>query len=155
MEIRAVKTWIERGNLVEVDDDVLGVVGRIKALDDRLRVYYNEQGNEFDVVETCLDGTDRLVLSTPSLDERVVQRLVRADHWMGNEAPTHILPDEEDAFTQQERFNDSVEAERDETMRIGVKEFTERFAWAMEMDGRGMKAQILVPKDIGGSRRLR
>ena len=153
MEIRAVKSWIERGHLVEVDDDVLGGVGRIRALDDRLHVYYNEQGDEFDIVETCLDGTDRLVFSSPSLDERIIQRLIRADHWHGNEVPTHILSDEEDAFTQQERDNDALEEERQEReVRLPVKKFVERFAWAMEWDGKGMKAQILVPKDIGGPR---
>lgn len=75
---------IGRGVLVEAD--VLGIVERIQAYDENLRVTFldPEQFSDirdapYQIQEICPDGMRRPVMSVWELDERVLERLYAAD----------------------------------------------------------------------------
>lgn len=150
MQVRGVKSWIERGQMHLVEDDVLGVIQQIKALDDRLSVYYNDWKGGFDIVESVKerDGstTDKLVFHVEELDQRVVGRLLRADHWQGQNTPTNVLPDDQDFLSAVEEDERRIDEEKAETQREVTRELVARWGNAMELDGRGLKSQILVVK---------
>jgi hypothetical protein len=122
---------------MEVQDDVLDVVRRIKAISPRLVVYYNEQTDGFDIVESCLDGADRLVFSVGALDQRVIDRLLRADHWGGNDVPTHVRPDSEDFVVEIDRDNEALEASLTREKLDRISEAGERLAWALDLPLKG------------------
>ncbi len=151
MEVHAVRTWVDnRHGVVAVEDDVQNVVRDIKAISERLHVYFNPQTGGFDIVETCLDRTDRLVFSVQELDQRVVHRLRSADHWHGNEVPTHVLGDDEDVLARIDADNEALERARDELAREKIRDAGERLAWALDntRDQHSVGGQIRVPKDI-------
>lgn len=156
MELHAISTWYDKkAGVVRMDDDVQGVIRRIKEVNPRLHVYFNEQADRkglppFDVVEHCLDGEERLVFSERELTMKTVDRLLRADQWRGREDPEHMLGEDEDFLTQVDSFNDKQEQENRERDRDRVREVGERLAWALEEDGRGVHASILVKKDLDG-----
>lgn len=151
MEIRAIKTWHDlRHGVVELEDDVLGIVQQIQQLDPRLHVFYNDQTEKFDLVESCLDGTDRLVFSVEELDARVLHRLMGADHWGGNPTPERFIrPDDEDFVAQMDADNEAHEAALDEESRDKLRDAGERLAWALDIGtGLAYKTNIRVTKDI-------
>lgn len=139
---------VREGRIVEVERDVLDIVAQVKAIDPRVKVYYNEQRNVFDLVEDCLDGNLRLIFSVDRLDSRVVRRLQAADHWHGRQDPEHVLGDDEDYLA---RIDEADEAEKreleadeaDARMTVG-----EQLAWALEQDRKGTHAQISVKKEL-------
>lgn len=151
MEVHAVKTWYDQHlGVVEVEDDVVNVVRDIREISPRIRVFYNEQRGNYDIVESCQDGTDRLIFSVDSLDARVPLRLRQVDQWRGREDPEHLLPEEEDFLAKMDAAYDRMDAERQEENRDQINEVGEQLAWAGEQDRRGVGAQILVPRSIDG-----
>lgn len=73
---------LEDGSLVE--RDVLNIVERIKHYDPNLAVQYLERPDSpsdppYRIVEQCRDGIRRVLFSCWSLDERVFERILRAD----------------------------------------------------------------------------
>jgi len=151
MQIPAIKTWYDaRQGVISLDGDVLGIVERVKEIDPRLSIYYNEQTNGFDLVESCLDGTDRLVFSVDELDQRLVDRLLQADHW-GSDTPDHrddFRPDSKDFASEIDESNEALVRRFEEGVREKLLDAGERLAWAMEEDGQGVNASISVPKDV-------
>lgn len=140
MEIRAIKTWVDTHHgVVSITDDVLSIVQRMREIDPRLKVYYNEQRGEYNIVEACLDGTDRLVFTVEDLDARVISRLLECDQWN---------PNNPDVLDKIDKHNEGVEAEIDRVNRDKIGEVGERLAWALEEDGRGVHASILVPRGL-------
>ena len=140
MEIRAIKTWVDTHHgVVGITDDVLSIVQRMREIDPRLKVYYNEQRGEYNIVEACLDGTDRLVFTVEDLDARVISRLLECDQWN---------PNNPDVLDKIDKHNEGVEAEIDRVNRDKIGEVGERLAWALEEDGRGVHASILVPRGL-------
>lgn len=150
-KLRGVPLWRERGQLISLDGDVLGIVQQVKQISDRLDVCYNEflefdgRKGGFTITEHCLDGTERLVFSVEELDQRVVMRLMAADHWRGRDTPEHVLGDEEDFVNQVDAENARIQADLDEAGMDQILDAGERFAHAMQFDGKGVGAQILVP----------
>lgn len=134
MELHAVRTWFDQKHgVVVLEDDVQNVVRDIRAISDRLQVYYNEQTNGYDVVERCLDGTDRLVLSTDVLDQRVVQRIRGADHWHGSDRPDHVLGDDKDFAAQIDAENEAIEKAQWAAASDRIKDAGERIHWALDL----------------------
>lgn len=151
MEIPAVSTWFDRRQgVVVVEDDVQNVVRDIKAIDPRLIVYYNDQADEFDIVERCVDRTERLVFSVPSLDQRVLDRLRRADHWHGQSTPTHVLSDDEDFVAQVDKHNEEMERLRSEATADQIAAAGERIAYYMDAvkDRPSVGGHISVPRGV-------
>jgi hypothetical protein len=68
-----------------VEEDVLGIVHRLQEYDPNLIVQYADPDKvditdaPYRVVELCPDGNRRVVLECWALDERVVERIMRAD----------------------------------------------------------------------------
>jgi len=140
MEIRAIKTWHDTHHgMVSITDDVLSIVQRIREIDSRLKVYYNEQRDEYNIVETSLDGVDRLVFTVETLDARVISRLLECDQWN---------PDNPDVLDKIDKHNEGVQADIDQANREKIDEVGERLAWALEEDGKGTHASILIPRRL-------
>ena len=150
MEVRPIPLWVEKGQMVEVDNHVTAVLRDIREISPRIHVFYNEQSDEFDLVEDCEDNTQRLIFSVPELDARVVSRLKDADHWYGQESPTHVLSEDEDFLAKIDADNEALEEEKREVDRERIRDVGERLAWAGEQDGRGVNAQIHVPRSLDG-----
>ena len=151
MEVHAVKTWadVRHQKMVVVDDDVQNVVRDIRAIDDRLVVYWNEQAEYFDIVERCLDGRERLVFSVNELDQRVPDRLRGADHWR-NDEPHFILPDDEDFVAQIDEANEELERQQKQEFDGQMEYAAESLAWALDIckDRSSVGGSILVPRGI-------
>jgi hypothetical protein len=151
MEVHAISTWFDRrSGVCVVEDDVQNVVRDIKSIDPRLIVYYNEQGNEFDIVERCLDGNERLVFTVDELDQRVPNRLRGIDHWGGRDDPNFILPDDEDFVAQVDAHNEKLQADQKAVFHDELEDAGKRLAWALDncSDQHSVGGSILVSKDI-------
>ena len=148
-EIRRLKTWVENGELKEVQDDVLFIIDRLKQISPRLKIYWNEHIGKFTITETDLEGTERLVFNVDTLDQRVVDRMLKADQWRGREDPEHMLPESEDFLTRLETEEDEFYQAQDVAGMEKVRMFGEEFAAYLELDGRGVRSSILVPRNVG------
>ena len=149
MEVHAVSTWIDKHHgVVRVEDDVANVVRDIHEISPRIHVYYNEQTGNFDLVESCLDNTERLIFSVVHLDARVVNRLRLADQWQGREDPAQALDENEDFLSLMDADEAAEKARVKEKGMDGVRDAGERLAWALEQDRRGVGASISVSKEI-------
>jgi len=151
MEVHAVKTWFDRRQgVVIVEDDVQNVVRDLKAVDDRIVVYHNPQTGHFDIIERCLDHTERLVFSVAQLDQRAVDRLRGADHWHGRSDNAHVLGDDEDFVAQVDAHNEEMEALRSAAAADQIAYAGEALAWALDIcsDRSSVGGSILVPKSI-------
>lgn len=151
MEVRAVQTWFDRKHgVMVVDDDVQNVVRDLKAIDERIVVYYNEQTEGFDLIERCLDGKERLIFSVDELDQRAVHRLREADHWHGQTLPNHVLGEGEDYVAKVDEHNERMEQQRSEDAAAQIAYAGEGLAWALDntKDRSSVGGSILVPKDL-------
>ena len=147
--IGTIKHVYEAGQMQVVEDDVLDIVRRVRLLSPRLSVYWNEHIRQFTITETSLDGAEeRLVMNVAQLDERVLDRLQVADQWRGNETPEHILPEEEDWLSRVEADERLIEAAKTARERDRVGEVVEELASYQDLDGRGTRASILVPRSV-------
>ena len=150
MKVVGLPAYAQGGRMIHVEDDVQNVIRDIRDITDRVDVYWNEQTQQFDLVEHCSDDTDRLVFSVAELDQRVVSRLREADHWHGRDVPLHILGDGEDFAAQIDASNDALEARLRKEALEQVADAGERLAWALDItrDQNSKGGQILVPRDI-------
>lgn len=135
MEVRAIRTWVDlkHGGVVTVTDDVQNVVRDLREISDRLHVYWNEQSQGYDIVESCLDGTDRLVLSQKTLDQRIVRRVREADHWRGQDRPVNIIADDEDFAAKMDQDNAELEEAQSEAFREKIRAAGEELHWALDI----------------------
>lgn len=149
-QVLGVPTYFESGKLVSVEDDVQNVIRDMRAISDRLFCWYDDHTSEFHIVEHCLDGTDRLVFSTRSLDQRVIQRLRLADHWHGEDLPNHVLGDDEDVLARIDAHNDALEEENRLRTAEKVHDAGERLAWALDLckDHHSVGGSISVPRSL-------
>jgi hypothetical protein len=154
MEIHAVKTWYDqRAGIISVEDDVLNIVRQVREIDPRIHVFFNEQSGEFDLVEHCIDGVQRLIFSTRDLDARVISRLREGDSWLdGN--PEHPVEDEDDFLSKIEADQERIQGEIQEQSLEKVRDAGERLAWALDIAGVGYHDSIHVKKDIHELRRV-
>ena len=153
MEVHGISSWYDqRAGVVVVEDDVQSIVRGMKEICDRLHVFANPQTGEFDVVESCLDGTDRLVFSVPELDGRVLDRLRSADHWFGSDQPDRILGDDEDFVARIDEHNAELERADRDRHRGQLSEVGLRLAHALDnsRDQNSKGGQILVPRGFDG-----
>jgi len=154
MQVHGIYSWVDQAvGVVVVEDDVQSIVRGIREISDRLKVYYNPQSSGFDIVEHCLDGSDRLVFSVGELDGRVLDRLRQADHWHGQEVPNHVLGEGEDFVAKVDAWNEQHQAEMDLEGYGRIREAGERLAWALDntSDQHSVGGQILVPRSLNGS----
>lgn len=151
MEVHGIRSWFDaREGVVVVEDDVLNVVRDIKAISPRLQVFHNPQSDEFDIVESCLDGAQRLVFSVEKLDGRVLHRLRSADHWHGEDLPHHVLEDDEDFVARVDEHNAQREVARSAETAEAVADVGERLVWALDWakDRPSVGGSVRVPKGV-------
>ena len=147
--IASLKYTLENGKMQVVEDDVLNIVRRVSEISSRLTVYWNDHIEEFTITETSIDGAEeRLVFNVPELDERVLHRLLVADTWHGNDVPSHVVPETEDFLTRLEHEEDLIDKQKLERQRGVMSEIIAPMASYMDLDGRGTKASILIPKGV-------
>lgn len=153
MEVHNISTWFDnQAGVVVVEDDVQNVVRGIREISDRLRVFYNPQSGGFDLVESCLDGTDRLVFSVPQLDMSVLDRLHDADHWYGQDTPNHILEDDRDFVAHIDKYNEELERAAWEVSRDKLGDVADRMVRTLDnaSDRPSVGGSIRVPRSIDG-----
>jgi hypothetical protein len=151
MRVHGLPSWVDKHEgVVVVEDDVQSIVRGIREVSDRLTVFYNPQSEHFDLVEHCLDGTDRLVFSVRQLDGRVLDRLRQADHWHGQDVPNHVLGEGEDFVAKVDAWNEEQQAEKDAEGYGRLREAGERLAWALDntSDQHSVGGSILVPRSL-------
>jgi IS5 family transposase len=103
---------------VYVERDALNIARRINEYDENLRIQYLESEAKLDqppyrLVEKCKDGLDRIVFTFWELDERILNRIFRADTQRNN-----ILGglDEKNALASlaaKQRYEEKVEETKD------------------------------------------
>lgn len=131
------------GRVVEIDDDVLNVVKDIKRIDERLHVRWSEEGEYF-VVYCRLPheppGFGNVVLTSPTLDGRVVSRIEMAA-WKQRQ-PGYSYADELDAVEAEE------DAKQDARISDMIAENAARFAYALRKDLGKNDGSIVVARDL-------
>jgi hypothetical protein len=111
------------GRVVLIEDDVLGVVADIQRIDPTLRVRYAEAGEYFVVYQLCdHDGDERLVTTSQTFDQRLVERIRQITH------------ESYDLAGELAREDDRRDRERDHEFSEQVGEIGERLFHAMRKD---------------------
>ena len=143
MELHAIPTfYTARHGMVTLEDDVLSIVRQVKQVyGDRVVIELDDHTGVYHFIEHCEDGTDRLIFTTDHLDNRDLERLMRADS-------TGRLY--EDPYDAAEREQDELQAAIDESKMDGVRDAAERLAWALGdgKHGPGVHQSIHVKRDI-------
>lgn len=141
MELRALKAFYTANEgLVTLTDDVLSIVSQVRELyGDKIKICLEPTVGKFIFSELCEDGTERLIFIADELDPRCIERLLMADSQVRGY---------EDPYDKAEREQDQMMEEKDQAAVERMKDAGERLAWAMEEDGRGTHAQILVTKNV-------
>jgi hypothetical protein len=151
-EIKGLPFYMDRGEMVQLEGDVLGIVQQVRDISPRVKIYWNDQAEHFDFTEVSIDGqSERLIFSVRELDQRAVSRLRMSDQWRGREDPEHVLPDDEDFLSVIDHDDAVEEKERKDKTRDKLYDAGERLAWALGEDRRGVQAQISVPRSVDGS----
>jgi hypothetical protein len=127
----------DQGAMVELEDDVLGIVRQIHELyDQRIAVNLDPITGWFHITEHCEDGTERLIFSTDVLDGRTLERLQKADsQWR------HY----EDSYDRSEREQDEAQAEIDARYRDRLFEEGERLLHVMKRSGLSPRIPLRLP----------
>ena len=128
-----------KNRLITIERDVLDIKARIQENWPELDVFFDEVDEQWVVVEHCGDGVDRLVLTTDTLDERVLDRLHKAD---GHRADARDPLDVIDA--ENEKLERELERKHDD--QLG--DAGERLLHALRKDGvdAGI-SKIFVPNE--------
>lgn len=123
------------GCLVAIEDDVLDVVRRLKAIDPHLGVYWNEVGEYFVIYEMCDDGRERLVTTVKQLDSRLISHFeqLASESW--------------DVIAEMEKMDDLAEKEKKRRFAEKVGEIGERLHHALRKDYE-VKDRIFLPRDV-------
>lgn len=150
-ELKGLPFYMDRGQMVQLEGDVLGIIQQVRDISPRVKIYWNDQTENFDFTEVSPNGeSERLIFSVDQLDQRAVSRLRMADQWRGREDPEHVLPDDEDFLSVIDRDDAADEAAKKEKTRDKLYDAGERLAHALGEDRRGTQAQILVPRSVNG-----
>jgi hypothetical protein len=123
-----------RGRLVTIEKDVLDIKGEIESRwPNQLLVFWDKEDQIFVIVEHCSDGVDRLVGTYPTLDQRVLDRLIAADNQRA---------DHEDILDQIDKANAAIEAKRDALFSNQLGDAFERLDYALRKDGVVHRPQV-------------
>lgn len=147
--LEAIKAWYsaEVGQVIELEDDVLGIVRQVHELyDRRIAINFDPQMECYHLTEHCDDGTERLIFSTDELDGRTLERLQMADsQWRYHEDP----------YDRVEREQDEAMAAIDARYRDQLSEHGERLLSAMKRDGKAPRLPLRVAMSIRKKDRIR
>jgi hypothetical protein len=118
-----------RGRLITVSDDVLGIKSQIETRWPELEVVFDNLDEVWVVIcHGPPEVGDYLAINppTPYLDERIIKRLERAD----NRAPGATDPLEEI-----DKHNAAIERDQERRFEDQIGDFGERFLHALKKDG--------------------
>jgi hypothetical protein len=124
-----------------LEDDVLGIVSRVRQLyDGKVTVELDDHNGKFHFVEHA-DGTDRLIFTVDELDQRALDRLVAADSQSRGY---------EDPYLAAERAQDEAQARQDDGFKEEVAMAGEELLFHLQREGRApfLTKQVFVPKDL-------
>lgn len=122
------------GRMVDIDADVGNVVAQLHELDSRLRVRFAETGGYFVVYEQLEDGKEHLVLTSQTLDARIVERVRQIS------SPSY------DYAAELERQDAAADREADRRLHERVGPIAEEFMHAARRD-RGLQTdRAFIPK---------
>ena len=118
--------------LVNVEDDVLDVVRRLKEIHPGLNVTWNPYQEYFTVYELCEDGRERIVTNVTELDPRLIAHfeMLASDDW--------------DPVKEMDRMDDEAEENQKKVFAEQVGEIGERLHHALASDYE-FKHRIFVP----------
>lgn len=119
---------VNKGRIITIQDDVLGIKRRIQDLWPELRVYFDQDSDEWVITEMCRDHTERLVFTTTALNESVIARLYRAQ-------AGDFTADLDKEEAQREKDHDAKLADM-------AGDAGERLAHAFAKDGLTVRARI-------------
>lgn len=122
------------GRRVLVEDDVLDIAGKLKAVDADLRLQWNEKGEFFAVVQITEDGGERLVTTAQECDDRLVERMAK------------VTSSTYDLVADMDQTDAAAERAKDHAFSEQTGEIAERLASAVRKDLN--PAKIIVPKDL-------
>lgn len=133
----------KKGQMIEIEEDVLDVVKQIKQIDPTLYVRWSEKGGYF-VVYCRLPneppGTGNVVLMVPELDQRVVQSIQRAA-WEQKQDDYSLA----DAL---DKKDNEADKKRDKEFSEQIGEHAERLAHAIRKDMGFNQNRMIVSKDL-------
>lgn len=107
-----------------IEEDVLDVVGRIQDYDSNLRIKFLDPkvggiaDAPYAIFEVCPDGLERLVFTVWELDERVMDRLFRADTYKHDILAGIEQANQKARNNLQRRFKDTMEEAHDITKHV-------------------------------------
>lgn len=143
-QLHAFRTWYspERQGFMTLDDDVLGIVSQVRQLSDgKITVELDDHNGKFHFVEHCEDGTDRLVFTVEELDQRALDRLMRADS-----SNRHY----QDPYDEQERAQDALDRAKEDAQRERVNMIGEEVIFGLQKDGMApfLSKSIYIPRSL-------
>jgi hypothetical protein len=135
--LRAVQSYYTSEGLVELDDDVLGIVRQVNELyDGKVAINLDPVTGWFHFTEHGDDGTERLIFSVEVLDHRALTRLQESDsRWRYHTDPYDALEREQDEAQAQ-----IAKQDREQLMQAG-----ERLAYALKKEGYDDRLPLTVP----------
>lgn len=143
MELHAVKAWYDhRVGMVTLEDDVLSIVRQVREkYGNKVSIELDENHGVYHFVEHGDDHTDRLIFSTPELDYRALDRLLRSD------SQGRVYNDPYDAA---EREQDELNKLKDQQFGEQVQEVGEELAHALRKDGKApyFPTPVAIPRGI-------
>lgn len=111
-----------RGTVVFIDHDSLDVAKRLREIHGSLRLAWNEFGQYFVVLQQFDDGTEHLVTTAQTADNRLVEKIRKIVH------PSYNLADELD------KLDAARNKKLDDQFSQKVKEKAEYIAHAIRKD---------------------
>lgn len=121
------------GRRILIEEDVLDVARQLRELDESLRVYWNEAGEYFVIVEVLPNGDESLVTTAQELTPALVG---------------HMRQIAKENFAEElERMDRQADRERDHAFAESVGEHGERAAHALRKDLL-FGGRIFVPRGI-------
>lgn len=123
------------GRRVAITEDLHDIVARLQEIDPGLKVFWNEYGEYYTIVETLADGSEGLVTNVPS--DGLNAQLVDYVRMLGSERYSYI--------EEAERADAKAQAEGTHRFEEEIGEQGEKMAHAIRKDLEA-KNRIYVPR---------
>jgi hypothetical protein len=123
------------GQTVTISEDVGNIAARLKEIDERLVLRWNERGSYFQVIECLPDGSESLVTTRQVIGPELVESVAK----MGKRKIT--------LATEIEDIDKKAEREKDWRFEQEVGEIGERLAHAVRKDTQA-KHRIFLPRGV-------
>jgi hypothetical protein len=122
------------GRLITFQEDVLGVKKEIeRRWAGLLSVFFDNENEEWVIVEHCVDGTDRVGFTTPALCQATIDKIHRSDQ----DSRSYVDPESAYLKADKEEKN-----QKDWNLSQKVGEASERLYHALRKDGFIHKPQV-------------